>query len=99
MSRGKNLTAQQKKKIKAMFSSGVSVPEIAQVMTLAESTIFRHTKDVVVGRDKAYCVNATKDDYDFISDIAEEKGMTKSAALSEVVRLAKRRCLFSWGTK
>ena len=67
------------------------------MLSLAQSTIFRHTKGVVVGKEKAYCVAATRGDYDFITDIAEKDNLTKSAALSEVVRLAKRRCLFSWG--
>jgi len=97
MSRGISLTTKQKSSIKSMFASGVSKDEIATVMSLCVTTISRHTAGVVVGKDKAYCINATKEDWEYITAISKSKDMTKLSALSMVVRLAKRRCLFSWG--
>jgi Holliday junction resolvasome RuvABC ATP-dependent DNA helicase subunit len=99
MSRGIRLTKKEKSSIKSMFASGLGKEEIATIMSLSMTTISRHTSGVVVGKSKCYCINATKEDWDFVSEISQSKSITKLAALSEVVRLAKRRSLFSWGTK
>lgn len=84
-----------------MFDAGVHKNEIARAMSLGYTTVCKYiaNKDLKPKsiNPKGYCINANKDDFDFVSKIAKENNITKNDAMSEIVRLAKRKCLFSWG--
>ena len=99
----KQMTKQELNKIFALHDAGVDNKTISGLVGRGYSTVckalVKKGKGVKTIGDKNFCINASKDNYDYVSSVAESKGITKHAAMTEIVKLAKRRCLFSWGTK
>ena len=100
MMKGKNLTLKQVKTIRTMFNAGIHKKEIARTMSLGYSTVCQYIankdKSPVSKAQKNYCVNVTKEEFDFVTEMAKEWDVTKQLAMTEIVRLAKRKCFFSW---
>ncbi len=100
MMKGKNLTLKQVKTMRTMFDAGVHKKEIARAMSLGYSTVCTYiankNKNPSSKAQKNYCVNVTQEEFDFVTEMAKEWDVTKHSAMTEIVRLAKRKCFFSW---
>jgi predicted transcriptional regulator len=101
--KGKAITKKQVIQMKRLLKQGHSKKDIAQMLNLGYSTIcyYLHCtkKEKAAARatvKTSYSINTVQEDFDFISNIADKQGITKTAAMQEVVRLARRKCLFSW---
>lgn len=96
--RGQKITKTEKTKMRNLADAGVKREEIAKMLDKGYSTVCLYTKEHFLSNRKAnkqhsVCVNL--EDYNYIVNLAESKGISKRAALSEVVRLAKRNGVLS----
>jgi transposase len=102
--KGKAITKSQVTRMKRLLKQGHEKKDIAQMLSLGYSTICyylpcsKKERAAAKAASKAsYSINTIQEDYQFISNIAQKNNCSKTAAMQEVVRLAKRKCLFSWG--
>jgi IS30 family transposase len=95
--KGQKITYKERKQMRDLAESGVKREEIAKIMNKGYSTVCFYTKNgPKVNNKRSYSVCIDREDYVYIVKLSERKGVTKRVALSEVVRLAKRKCLFNW---
>jgi transposase len=101
--KGKSITKTQVNQMKKLLNKGHEKKDIADLLGLGYSTICYYLpctkKERAAARVKgkpSYSINTYQEGYDFVSNIAEKNGWSKTVAMQEVIRLAKRKCLFSW---
>jgi len=96
MARSK-ITKEQKQQISALFQKGESKKAIAKKINIGYSTVCKLINKTNTKHKKGYGVNVSFDDYEYINEFANKRGINKNTAFTEIVRLAKRKCLFTWG--
>jgi IS30 family transposase len=95
--KGQKITSKERNQMRDLAAAGIKREEIAKIMDKGYSTVCFYTKGGPKVNDKrSYSVCIDREDYAYIVKLSERKGVTKRVALSEVVRLAKRKCLFNW---
>lgn len=99
MPTGTKLRKGQKTQINKMHQAGYAAAKIAKEMKLGESTVYR----VIAGKKRRpvrtdYSVGATREDWEYISDYANQNRLTKGQALTEIIKKAKsaKKRWWSW---
>jgi len=91
------ITKEQKQQVSALFKQGESNKAIAKKVNIGYSSVCKLTSKSRNEHKKGYSINVSFDDYEYITEFANKRGMSKNIAFTEIVRLAKRKCLFTWG--
>lgn len=94
--KGQKITKTEKTKMRELAAAGIKKEEIAKMLDKGYSTVCFYTKDGPETKGKkAYSVCIDRADYAYIVELSETRGITKRAALSEVVKLSKRNGVLS----
>jgi transposase len=91
------LTNKQKREVSALFRQGENKKAISKTLGLGYSTVCKLTSKLKSKQKRGYSINVNIDDYKYIDEFAKKRGMTKNNAMESIVKLAKRKCLFTWG--
>lgn len=95
MPTGTKLKTSQKRKIHDLNDEGLSGYEIAQFMKIGHSTVYRVLQKNQFKRTD-YSIGATKEAYDVITNFAEKKGMSRRAALTELLKPITKKHWWNW---
>jgi DNA invertase Pin-like site-specific DNA recombinase len=94
MPTGTKINIKQKKQITKMGEQGFNGYEIAELMELGSSTVYR-----VLNKSKKrtdFSIGATKKDYDIISNFATTRGISKRNALTILLRNKVKKHWWNW---
>lgn len=94
MPTGTKLKPKQKAQINKMFEQGFSGYEIADLMNLGNSTIYRVLNKTKKRTD--FSIGATKKDYDIITAYANKHGISKRKALTALLKNKTKKHWWNW---
>lgn len=93
--KGRKLTVNQVSRVATLHRKGVNRQEISEQVSLGYSTVCKLIYDASVvatkKKKKSYAVAVDKKVYDYVTRQSKKNSITRSEAMSEILRLSQRK--------